>query len=198
VIAAKLHLDDHQHLIQSAAGIIFLGTPHQGSRSQSWAKLIGTIASEFGLGHAGIFNYIESNSAILRDQLHDFTLVANRANIPIFCFFERYETNIAQILLPKSWTMMKYKVRRHPRPFVLPHTDNLQELVVDEISGCIDGFPKLGLALDHFQLNKFPSSDDNNYILVSAQVVKMAEEGSSRVRARLNRESSSQNAMTPS
>lgn len=59
--------------------------------------------------------------------------------------------------------------------------------MVDEASGCIDGFPKLGLALDHLQMNKFQGPNDNNYILVSAQVVRMAKGGNIRAKARSRR-----------
>jgi hypothetical protein len=47
--------------------------------------------------------------------------------------------------------------------------------VVDEISGCIDGHPKYGLALDHFRLNKFSSPNDGNYKVVREEIRRLAE-----------------------
>lgn len=45
--------------------------------------------------------------------------------------------------------------------------------MVDEISGCIDGHPKYGLALDHFRLNKFSSLKDGNYKAVKEEIQRL-------------------------
>jgi hypothetical protein len=45
--------------------------------------------------------------------------------------------------------------------------------VVDEISGCIDGYPKYGLLLDHFRLNKFSSPKDGNYKAVREEIQRL-------------------------
>jgi hypothetical protein len=54
---------------------------------------------------------LDANSTALRDQVYDFTLIANRKSIPLFCFLEQHESNIAKIVVPKSWTFMKVKVK---------------------------------------------------------------------------------------
>ena len=61
--------------------------------------------------------------------------------------------------------------------------------MVDEISGCIDGFPKLGLACNHFQTNKFASPEDQNFAHVATQIKNMVESAPERAKARFNRES---------
>jgi hypothetical protein len=60
-------------------------------------------------------------------------------------------------------------------------------MVVDEISGCIDGFPKLGLACDHFHTNKFSSPEDQNFCHIAAQIKTMVESAPERIKERLNR-----------
>lgn len=59
-----------------------------------------------------------------------------------------------------------------------------QEFVVDESSACIDGYPKYGLGLDHFNLNKFASPEDGHYKAVKRQVQKMAKEAAENLLAR--------------
>lgn len=50
IITASLHEMVHPHIFSSCAGIIFLGTPHRGSKTQSWADLIGSIAHKLDMG----------------------------------------------------------------------------------------------------------------------------------------------------
>ena len=59
-----------------------------------------------------------------------------------------------------------------------------QDVVVDEHSGCLDGYPKLGLASDHFRMNKFSDPRDSNYRLVCEEVVRLVESAPGRVIAR--------------
>ena len=59
-----------------------------------------------------------------------------------------------------------------------------QEVVVDENSGCVDGYPKLGLASDHFQLNRFSDVGDNNYRLICGEVVRFVDDAPGRVASR--------------
>ena len=47
--------------------------------------------------------------------------------------------------------------------------------MVDEISGCIDGYHKYGLPLDHFHLNKFSSPNDGNYKAVREEIRRLVE-----------------------
>jgi hypothetical protein len=58
---------------------------------------------------------------------------------------------------------------------------------VDEISACIDGYPKVPLATDHFKINKYKDQDDLSYIAVSTKLVGMAEGAVQVVRHRLER-----------
>lgn len=63
----------------------------------------------------------------------------------------------------------------------------MQEVIVDEDSGTIDGFEKLGLGVDHLQMNKFWAPHDPIYALVVSRTIKMAQEAQWRVTARLHR-----------
>ncbi len=50
-----------------------------------------------------------------------------------------------------------------------------QDAVVDEHSGSLDGYSKLGLASDHFRLNKFADAGDGNYRVVYEEVVRFVD-----------------------
>jgi len=99
LVSAKLHEEDYPCIVRSVAGIIFLGTPHRGSNSQSKASLIASIASAVSLGeHSSLLKVVEKDSEMLVDLLHDFTRTVNTISIPLFCFFEQHKSDIAKIL----------------------------------------------------------------------------------------------------
>ena len=112
LVSAKLHLEDYPDVIKATAGVIFLGTPHRGSNSQSKAAVIATIVSALGCGeNSNLLKAVEKDSEMLNDLLHDFTRTVNIAAIPLFCFFEQHKSDIAKVLKPKSFLTPTYKVR---------------------------------------------------------------------------------------
>ena len=94
------------------AGIIFLGTPHRGSQTQSKASIIAKIASILGQGEqSSLLKAVEKDSEMLNDLVHDFTRVVNKASIELFCFFEQQKSDVTKILKPKSSFRPEYRVR---------------------------------------------------------------------------------------
>ena len=57
-----------------------------------------------------------------------------------------------------------------------------------EDQATIDGFPKLGLAANHFDMHKFSSPEDTKYERVLPQLKKMIIDAPGRAVARLHRE----------
>ena len=55
---------------------------------------------------------------------------------------------------------------------------------MDEQSGCLDGYPKLGLASDHFRMHRFADPEESNYRLVCEEVVRFVESAPDRVNSR--------------
>ncbi|OBT55313.1 hypothetical protein VE04_04045 [Pseudogymnoascus sp. 24MN13] len=169
-ILAKLHDDDYPDMLRCIAGIVFLGTPHKGSASQSKAAIIASVASAFGKGEmTSLLKAVEKDSEMLNDLVHDFTRVVNRGAIPLFCFFEQKRTDVAKIFKPINKFLPQFK-----------------ELVVDEMSGCIEGFPKLGLPLDHFQINRYSDPADGNFVSIKEEVRAFVRAAPDRVALRLN------------
>lgn len=109
---AKLHDEDYPDILRSVAGIIFLGTPHRGSQTQSKASIIAKIASILGQGEqSSLLKAVEKDSEMLNDLVHDFTRVVNKASIELFCFFEQQKSDVTKILKPKSSFRPEYRVR---------------------------------------------------------------------------------------
>ena len=118
LVSAKLHDEDFPCIVQSVAGIVFLGTPHRGSKSQSKASVIATIASAVSFGEqSSLLKFVEKDSEMLADLLHDFTRTVNTISIPLFCFFEQHKTDIAKIII------------RFKGPFV-PHVNVYHHVLV--------------------------------------------------------------------
>ncbi|KAL8937621.1 MAG: hypothetical protein Q9216_004336 [Gyalolechia sp. 2 TL-2023] len=170
LVSAKLHEEDYPSVIKTVAGIVFLGTPHRGSNSQSKASVIASIASSVALGeHSSLLKVLDKDSEILTDLLHDFTRTVGAIGIPLFCFFEQHKSDVSKVLRFKG-----------AKSFI----PSVQDAIVDEKSGCLDGHPKLGLASEHFRLNKFSGPQDSNYRLVCEEIVKMVETAPGRVNNR--------------
>ena len=99
LVSAKLHEEDYPNIIRLVAGIIFLGTPHRGSNSQSKASVIASIASAVSYGeHSSLLRVVEKDSEMLADLLHDFTRTVTTISIPLFCFFEQYKSDVGKVL----------------------------------------------------------------------------------------------------
>ena len=54
--------------------------------------------------------------------------------------------------------------------------------MVEQESATIDGYPRISLPLDHSQLNKFGSLEDEGFRLVSSNLRKLVESSQSLLR----------------
>jgi hypothetical protein len=95
-----LHDEDFLNILRCIAGIVFLGTPHKGSATQSKAAIIVSIASMFGQAEpTGLIKVVEKDSEMLNDLIHDF------------CFFEQRKSNLARMMKPIDRFLPQLKVR---------------------------------------------------------------------------------------
>lgn len=86
--------EDKKYIATATAGVLFLGTPHRGSKDASWARVITNVGKQFGLGsHNGIIEELEKASENQMDRLHHFTCWLRRMSVEIVCFFELKETD---------------------------------------------------------------------------------------------------------
>lgn len=158
-VTAQFHPQDFPGIYESITGMIFLGTPHQGTSSVN----LGTPGAIFKAAvqaryrvHDGLLNSIAHDNSTLVKTVYDFTRNISLRNPPpkLFCFFEKRETPVGKIA----------------------NMDLPLEFIVNETSGSLNGHQKLGLDLNHFEMNKFENSEDNNYERVVEEILGMVKE----------------------
>jgi hypothetical protein len=78
----------------ATTGVIFLGTPHRGTKASKWGEMIAFSAKQFGWStESEILNDLREDSKILSDLLQEFTLWLFRMSVSTVCFFEQHETD---------------------------------------------------------------------------------------------------------
>lgn len=115
MVASKLHVEDFPGIIKSLTGVVFLGTPHKGSKWQSPAAIIATAASALGLGEQSkLLNAVQQDSEMLQDLVQDFTRTVNRTSVSILCFFEQLKSDITKLIKGRNSFFPSYKVTSGP------------------------------------------------------------------------------------
>ncbi|KIW70685.1 hypothetical protein PV04_02930 [Phialophora macrospora] len=124
-----------RHIASRTTGVIFLGTPHQGSQVAFWARAVARALKAHG-SNPYLLEEIILDSPKLRDLHHDFVAILQNT----LSVVNIYETRKS---VWRKWGL------------------HLRELTVPERSAtyagppeCVTNYP---FALDHFQLNKFGS-----------------------------------------
>jgi len=85
---------DKKYIAMATAGILFLGTPHRGTKVASWGRFIAEVGKETGFGSFdGIMKDLDEESEHLNDLLYEFTCWLFRMSVPVVCFFELKETD---------------------------------------------------------------------------------------------------------
>lgn len=91
-------------LAMLTAGIVFLGTPHRGSRAALWAHLLANISSALGLNaEPRILKDLEAFSETMKDLLYDFSQWIHRYQVPTWCFFEVASDRCRSSCLSMVW-----------------------------------------------------------------------------------------------
>lgn len=138
-------------IIDHTVGVAFLGTPHRGSDVAttgplSQAAIYALIAQYSELrAEPGVLNALDSQHNELQEVSAAFVniLKDNGSAIQIMCFFEERACEVAKMINGKG-----------------------KDFMVTQESAQLDGVDSLGLTCDHFQLNKFASKQDGNYIQI--------------------------------
>lgn len=90
LIQATLNAEEHAHIAQHIKGVVFLGTPHRGSRSASHAQLISRIINMASLGR-GVRTELLRTLEISSGELETISRHAVQllSKFPIVSFYER-------------------------------------------------------------------------------------------------------------
>ena len=84
-----------QRIGENVAGIVFLATPHTGSRL---ADYLGGLARIIGGRPTAVLRDLEANAAPLRDLNKWFQNYAHKRKLPVLAFFETHNTNGVRVV----------------------------------------------------------------------------------------------------
>ena len=84
------HLPDRRYIRVSTYGILFMGTPHQGSEGVTWGILARNLASIFANTNREILEHLAKNSEWLEYQQALFLPISNE--FETIYFYEAYPT----------------------------------------------------------------------------------------------------------
>ncbi|RYO77015.1 hypothetical protein DL764_010256 [Monosporascus ibericus] len=162
-ITAKLEPDLYPGIYESITGIVFLGTPHRGNfesqkTQKTQAAVFAAITQAKMQVQENILSTLAQDNDTLLNTVTQFSRdIRNQTSPPMLhCFFEQVGCNTGKMA----------GVETDPEE---------EEFVVNESSGTFDHHPKGGLALDHFQINKFENEEDGNYEFVRETIIEMME-----------------------
>ncbi|EWC44427.1 hypothetical protein DRE_06795 [Drechslerella stenobrocha 248] len=165
-LLAKSHDVDYPGIWKSTTGLLFIGTPHQGTGAalHSQGSIYQAIAADNLPTEEGILRTLEGGNETLVDVVREFTRLAGLQPPPvnIYCFYEQKSTIVGKIV----------------------RDDSIKEYVVDEASGALHGHASEGLPLDHFNLNKYRGPNDINYIRVQREIVSMVKKSKAVLESR--------------
>ncbi|KAK5441925.1 hypothetical protein LTS15_011190 [Exophiala xenobiotica] len=121
--------------------------------------MFAAIASNPELHVEGkVLEILEYGNDTLVDTLDEFMSVSRESAVQLSCFWEQKITNIGVVI----------------------GEQRIEEYVVDEVSGSLEGHPKCGLSRDHFRMNKFSDPLDGDYIMVQDEIEEMYKRGLSK------------------
>ena len=69
----------------STYGVMFFGTPHQGTDSASWGKVLVNVATLYQHTNKAILNHLERDSEWLETQLEQYKAISSDI-FTIFCY----------------------------------------------------------------------------------------------------------------
>jgi hypothetical protein len=144
------HLLHHKHVELSTTGIIYLGTPHQGSEKSQMMKAILGILSLVAPSNTHVFDALRPFEEFIQFQDPLYRSICNNY-ITYFC----YET--METLLP----------------------DGSFELLVPQLSALmpeVKNAKELGIPRDHIQMSKFEGPDDGAFQVIAPILQQIVEE----------------------
>ncbi|KAF8526524.1 hypothetical protein BU17DRAFT_82610 [Hysterangium stoloniferum] len=157
-LSGQRHLFDHKQIYLSTYGIIFLGTPHQGTEIACTAVRMLKLSSIFSKNNRRLLQYLTTNSETLQQQQSHYIGISLDFKTK-FCY-EEYKTplvgGITQLIVPRASAV---------------------------IPGTTDAEP-IGLHADHLEIAKFPSADGDDFRVVAESLREMADKASPVVKSK--------------
>ncbi|MCJ1429508.1 hypothetical protein MMC29_007423, partial [Sticta canariensis] len=168
IVDAKRAESRWRGIYQSTCGILFFGTPFRGAAGLNQTELLRAIQSQYEDDQIqrSNLNILDPGNETLVDLVDMFLETRQEKNLArIACFFELKPSNVGAIY-------------DGPR---------IQKFVVDESSGCLDlteSTEKYSLSRDHFNMNKFGKSTEEDFETVLEVIEDMVEQAPVLMKAR--------------
>jgi hypothetical protein len=175
-------------LLAQLGGVILLGTPHQGSKSQRWGAIVARLAQMVEYGETVLLDEADEKSMKIFDLVFEFMQIMIRTDLArthaVMCFCENSVTNYlrrfgtAAGLLGNQISAMVCLMQ------ALKDLNAYTDQVVEDTSAILPGVHYVILDSDHLKLNKFASTQDGNYIRVSSNLARIAAQTPGLIQSR--------------
>ena len=162
-----VHGEQYSNIRLSLAGIIFLGTPHQGSEAAKY----GLWFAKMKRLETGLLESLKRNSDDLHHISRDFE--ASYADADIVCYYEDKDA---------SYGPLRTQVT-HPL-FTLLAINAYNTQFADHQSASLNGKRAIYLTTDHSGLNKFCGPEDENFVLVRREIQRLVRRAPQRIAER--------------
>ncbi|KAL9065051.1 MAG: hypothetical protein Q9161_008470 [Pseudevernia consocians] len=166
---ANIKGSEYGKLVVATSGVIFLGSPLQGTRAGTAAQWRAMLAGVLNQSPSKtLLQDLNGSTKALRDTSERFVkmIAAPPMQTMTKCFWESKPSQLANAILPAwmttSWTQTN---------MILIGNDAAQ--LVEEDSACFLNLPKEPLDAAHVMMNKFLGPNDANFELVSSTIKEM-------------------------
>jgi pimeloyl-ACP methyl ester carboxylesterase len=97
VVKANSSSNMYRYIVELIGGVVFLGTPHRGSKSQKWGSILAHLAKLIELGETTLMADVDEKSTKIFDLVFEFMRVMIRLDLvwnnAAMCFCENLPTN---------------------------------------------------------------------------------------------------------
>lgn len=87
----------HEYLVNLIGGVILLGTPHLGSKTQKWGSVLASLAHLIEYGETGLMMDVDEKSMKIFDLVYEFMQIMIRTDLAktnaVVCFCENLPTD---------------------------------------------------------------------------------------------------------
>jgi ankyrin repeat protein len=171
LLLSRARQDEFPSVYPYVAGSIFLGTPFH-ALTEPRAQVLAEMAeSLIGVGTSSeIVEFLAKDVRSLRNLHDDFAVLAGEAQLRLYCFFEQ-----------KDSERVRSAIRGIPKA-----SYKSPDFIVDASSARHSSANTLGLAADHFRLNKYDTPKDPNFTFVSEEIRSIVRKADNILRSRQN------------
>lgn len=97
----------YEYLVKLIGGVVLLGTPHQGSKSQKWGSIVANLARLIDYGETGLMEEVDEKSMKIFDLISEFKRIMisiDLAKTAVICFYENHPTSyLSRVIKTGPW-----------------------------------------------------------------------------------------------